>query len=599
MATDFFAAQDAARGRSHKLVALFLASVAGLIAAIYFAVAGMLVAGGELKQLWDPTVFLWVAGLTILLVGLSSLGKIMSLRAGGGAVARSVGGRPVDPTTSDPDERRLVNVVEEMAIASGVQVPDIYVMDSEEGINAFAAGFATADAAVCVTRGCMKQLNRDELQGVVAHEFSHILNGDMRLNIQLIGLVFGLLVLSIVGQGMMRVVAYSGSGRRRGDKDGGAAIIVAILALGAILFVAGWIGVLFGRLLQSAVSRQREFLADASAVQFTRNPDGLAGALRKIGAAGSRVTNPHGQDVAHLFFANGLKLGWAGLFATHPPLADRIRAIDPSWDGSFGESEDSAPAAMPAEGAMGFAPRAAPSPLAQARAVRSELSALLGDEWLDPQAARDLALALLPPGSDTSGVRDYRAKIAAVPPEQRLALVGMLMPSLGRLPEEERHDLLDQLERVSQQGLDAFSFGVWWVLRRQLQRKDLPARPRERHNSDPAAFASDVSALVASLALVGGAGDEAALWFADALSGSPSFGPVCEYPPAPPDVNRLEQALQHLGESSFALRKEVIAAATRAVARDGKITPSEAALMQLVALALDCPAPLPDIAAEA
>lgn len=598
MATDFFAAQDAARGRSQKLVALFLASVAGLIAAIYFAVAGMLVAGGELKRVWDPNVFLWVAGLTVLLVGLSSLGKIMSLRSGGGAVARSVGGRPVDPATTDPDERRLINVVEEMAIASGVQVPEIYVMDAEEGINAFAAGFAPADAAVCVTRGCMRQLNRDELQGVVAHEFSHILNGDMRLNIQLIGLVFGLLVLSIVGQGMMRVVAYSGGGRRRGGKDGGAAIIFAILALGLILFIAGWIGVLFGRLLQSAVSRQREFLADAAAVQFTRNPGGLAGALRKIGAAGSRVTNPQGQDVAHLFFASGLKLGWAGMFATHPPLEERIRAIDPSWDGSFGPSEETGE--MPAEGTMGFAPQAAP--LAQARAVRGELSSLLGDEWLDPAAARDLALALLPTASgapDAAGVRAYREKIASVPPERRLALVGLLMPSLGRLPEAERHDLLARLERVSQQGLDAFSFGVWWVLRRQLQRKDLPARAKGKLNSDPAAFAGDVATLIASLALVGGAGDEAARWFAEAIAGSPSFGPVCEYPPSPPDVARLEQALQHLGESSFALRKEVIAASTRAVVGDGKITPSEAALMQLVALALDCPAPLPDMDAEA
>ena len=611
MATDFFAAQETARARSRRLVALFLASVAGLIIAIYLAIMGVFLAGevGPASW-WNPDVFVWVSGLTALVVGVASIGKIMALRAGGGSVARSVGGRQVDPVTQDPDERRLINVVEEMAIASGVPVPEIYVLDAEHGINAFTAGFTTGDAAVAVTRGCMTKLKRDELQGVVAHEFSHILNGDMRLNIQLIGLVFGLLVLSIIGQVMLRAALQSG-GRRRSGKDG-AALIFAVAAIGLILFVAGWLGVLFGRLLQSAVSRQREFLADAAAVQFTRNPEGLSGALRKIGAAGSRVTNAHSQDVAHLFFANGLKLGWAGLFATHPPLEERIRAIDPGWDGSFEAPPPPLPRNEPvppplpgtAGAGAGFALAAAGAfdQLERAHAIREKLSGLFGDEWHDPAAARDLVLSLLPaiPGeADTAGVRVYREKLSAVESGERLALVGMLMPALGRLPEVDRHDLLRQLDLLGGSGaeLDAFDFGVWWVVRRHLSRLGQPAKPKGKLGNDPAAFAGDVSVLVASLAHAGADADQAVRFFESALAHSPSFGPLCRYPGAWPDVAQLDQALQNLGDASFALRKEVIDAATRAVVGDGQITGAEAALMQLVSLALDCPAPLPDAAA--
>lgn len=610
MATDFFAAQDAARSRSRRLVALFLASVAGLIASIYLAVMALLRAGGEAAVWWDPDVFIWVSGLTALVVGASSLGKVWSLRAGGGTVARSVGGRPLDPATTDPHERRLANVVEEMAIAAGVPVPGIYVLDAEDGINAFAAGFAPRDAAVAVTRGCMEKLNRDELQGVVAHEFSHILNGDMRLNIQLIGLVFGLLVLSIIGQGMLRVALQSGGGRRRSNGKDGAAIIVAIAALGLILFVAGWIGVLFGRLLQSAVSRQREFLADAAAVQFTRNPDGLAHALRKIGASGSRVVNTHSQDVAHLFFANGLKLGWAGLFATHPPLADRIRAIDPSWDGSFETAPPPLPANIPepdvsraqsaAAGGMAFTAAAAlgAEQLARAQEIRSELSALFDDDWHDPSAARDMVLAMLPPipgEADTAGVQAYRKMLAPVASGRRLALVGMLLPALVRLPEVDRRDLLRQLDLMvgGAPGLDAFAFGIWWIVRRDLRRTESPASKRAKLIGDPAAFATDASILLASLAHVGGKDDEAARNFESAMAHSPSFGPLCRYPGHWPDVTELDGALQNLGNASFALRKEIIDAAARAVIGDNRVTDDEAALMQVVSLALDCPAPLP------
>jgi Zn-dependent protease with chaperone function len=226
----------------------------------------------------------------------------------------------------DKDEKRLLNVVEEMAIASGVPVPQVYLMTEETGINAFAAGYTPGDAAIAVTRGCLSTLNREQLQGVIAHEFSHILNGDMRLNIRLIGFLYGIMVIAIVGRGLLR-----GSGRSRNKKGGGQTVLLALA-----LVVIGYMGQLFGRIIQSAVSRQREFLADASAVQFTRNPGGIAGALKIIGGftKGSRIASPNAHEASHLFFCTAIQ----SLFATHPPLDERIRRIDPGYSGHVNES---------------------------------------------------------------------------------------------------------------------------------------------------------------------------------------------------------------------------------------------------------------------
>ena len=220
-------------------------------------------------------------------------------------MAGQLGGRLVNPHTNDPDERKLLNVVEDMAIASGVAVPLVFVLNDEKGINAFAAGFSPNDAAIAATRGCVQMLSRDELQGVIAHEFSHLLNGDMRLNLRLIGLVHGILVIGLIGKLMLRSGA-EGSRYRSGRRSGGGAVIVILL--GVTLAIIGYVGVFFGRLIKAAVSRQREFLADASAVNYTRNPDGIAGALKKIGGhpRQARLLAPAAEQASHMFFGNGL-----------------------------------------------------------------------------------------------------------------------------------------------------------------------------------------------------------------------------------------------------------------------------------------------------
>ena len=340
---DFFAHQEAARRSTRRLVAYFALAVAAIVAVVYTAVrlifAGVLLKqGADVPPFWDPAVFALTAAAVLAVILAGSLYKIVALRQGGDAVAWMLGGRLVDPATRDHAERRLLNVVEEMAIASGVPVPNVYVMDKEKGINAFAAGFSPQEAVIGVTDGTLRLLSRDELQGVIAHEFSHLLNGDMRLNLRLIGILHGILVIALIGYMILRSLRFTGGGGGRSSKKGGGGqLVVAILLFGAVLMAVGYIGVFFGRLIKSAVSRQREFLADAAAVQFTRNPGGLAGALQKIGGygSGSKLTAPKAEEASHMFFGDALKPRMFAALATHPPLEQRIRRVQPAWDGEY------------------------------------------------------------------------------------------------------------------------------------------------------------------------------------------------------------------------------------------------------------------------
>ena len=341
MATDFFDRQDHARRQTGWLVFYFVVAVALIILTVYAAFTAIVVGGQSAErgapkvEVYDPVRLAGVAVVTGTVILLGSVFKTLALREGGAAVARSLGGRLVDGETKDPAERRLLNIVEEMALASGMPVPPVYLMDEETSINAFAAGHTPGDAVIGVTRGSLQHLNRDQLQGVIAHEFSHILNGDMRLDLKLVGILHGILLLALIGQILMRMTQYSGSNRGRSDdkKDNSA---LAFFLMGVALFAIGYIGVFFGRLIKSAVSRQREFLADASAVQFTRNPEGLAGALKKIGglAQGALIRSPEAEETSHMFFGSAVG-AVSSLLSTHPPLEERIKFLDPQFDGQF------------------------------------------------------------------------------------------------------------------------------------------------------------------------------------------------------------------------------------------------------------------------
>ncbi|HEX7916176.1 M48 family metallopeptidase, partial [Rudaea sp.] len=327
---NFFAQQDRARAQTRRMLILFAIAVVCIVVAVDLVVAvafGVMGNGhrNAYRTAASPQTGVLVATTLVVLavIGFSMLYKISSLRAGGGVVARQLGATLIDPhdpaIASNFAYKRLRNVVEEIAIASGVPVPEIYVLEDEPGINAFASGYTASDAAVTVTKGCLDKLTRDELQGVIAHEFSHVLNGDMRLNIRLMGVLFGILVIGIVGSKMLQ---WSGRGRDSNWQ----------VFLGIALLIIGSIGLFFGRLIKAGVSRQREYLADASAVQFTRQSQGIAGALKKIAglAEGSKLETPEREEAAHMFFGDGV--GYSALFATHPPLHKRILAIDPRFD---------------------------------------------------------------------------------------------------------------------------------------------------------------------------------------------------------------------------------------------------------------------------
>ncbi|MDP1558158.1 MAG: M48 family metallopeptidase [Nitrosomonas sp.] len=330
---NFFKAQDHARQSTFKLVVLFSLAVFALILftnllvmfALGYVNTDQLTAESFAQQ-FDGQTFLLIGSGVLVTVLFGSLYKINSLGGSGAKVAEMMGAELIVASGGDINKQKVLHVVEEMAIASGTPVPPVYLLP-EDSINAFAAGNCPSNAVIGITRGCIEKLSRDELQGVIAHEFSHILNGDMRLNIRLIGILHGILLLGIIGYYLLRVGGHS----RNSKNNGG----IVFLALG--LIVIGYGGTFFGNLIKAAVNRQREYLADASAVQFTRNPGGVAGALKRIGsdAMGSIIQNPHGVEISHALFSEGMEHSFTRLFATHPPLEKRIRNIEPNWNGKF------------------------------------------------------------------------------------------------------------------------------------------------------------------------------------------------------------------------------------------------------------------------
>jgi Zn-dependent protease with chaperone function len=482
---DFFERQQQVRRLSWRLMLLFALAVVCIVAVVDFAViVGM---GDRAEAPGGTLTVVAIASLvTGAVIGLASLGRTIGLRRGGGsAVASQLGGVRVPENTTDPHLRRLRNVVEEVALASGVPVPQVYVLQRETGINAFAAGWSPADAAVAVTRGALERLNRNELQGVIAHEFSHVVNGDMRLNIRLIGLLYGILVLGIIG----RVLLHSGGGRSRRDSRGGNNPLPLI---GVAMFAAGYIGVLVGRLIKASIARQREYLADASAVQYTRQTSGLAGALMKIAGLPERstVANAKAEEIGHMLFGAASRRG--SLLDSHPPLVDRIRALDPSFDPATLDAASRTWASAPPSGldedrAMGLAAPAdtvardeapvqpdtvasnvgAPTPAAYHRAER--ILDQIPDELLERARHTDTALplvfglllssdpdvrarqhAVLAPNNQAvadAAVREADA-LANLNPALRLPLAQIAFPALCQRPRPQQDAVMDTISAL-------------------------------------------------------------------------------------------------------------------------------------------------------
>ena len=654
---DFFERQEKAKRRTGFLVFYFIAAVVLLTGAVYLSVA--LVFGGiSLKETAEETtsapsqITLFLASTlgTLGIIGTGSFFKTLSLARGGRAVAELLDGRLVNPNSTDLHERKLLNIVEEMAIASGVPVPQVYVMDGEAGINAFAAGHNASDAAISVTRGALTMLKRDELQGVIAHEFSHLLNGDMKLNLRLMGLIFGILCLTVIGRVLIRT---------RGKKN-------PLPLLGIALIIIGWVGVLFGRLIQAAVSRQREFLADASAVQFTRNPSGLAEALKKIGglSQGSELDSDRAEEVSHFFFANGLKSRFFG-FATHPPLIERIKALDPSFDGNYPAVvlpdtsvragppplPGVAPLVSPPPSPPAFpqppppppsAPRPPPLPMtpslpaavsvvAQQSIVadigrpRTEhlqyavdlhqaVPASLQTATHDPLGAHALICAFLLSedaiarekqleelGRATSpGVREETVRIwpeaKGVPSHARIPLVDLALPALRRLSSAQFEQFRAAVNALiaSDDKCDLFEFMLQKIVMRHLETRFYPERRPVTQFYDLRPLARDAGILLSATAYAGA--NDPVRAQAAFVKGAESLGRIARteipwLPPSECDLTHLDSALDRFAQSVPQIKKNVLNSCAETVAFDAKIQSREAELLRAIADSLDCPIP--------
>lgn len=651
---DFFEAQARAKKRTSRLLVLFGLAVAGTIVAAYIAalviaryagfddgrrsVYGDYDARSRQVIVWQPGLFGFVSAGTLAVVGLASLFKWRQFSAGGSAVAESVGGRRIEPNTTDHHERRLLNVVEEMAIASGMPVPAVYVLDGEQAINAFAAGLTTSDAVVAVTRGTLEKLNRDELQGVVGHEFSHILNGDMRMNLRIASAIFGILVLGLAGRGLLWSLRHTRTRSR--DKDGNG-LLVILLGGGLALLIIGYVGYFFGRLIQAAVSRQREFLADASAVQFTRNPAGLSGALKKIGgyALGSNLESNKSAAIGHFFFAQAFRSGFTGLWATHPPLDERIRAIDASFDGKYFEPPEVVDVARESFVSAGLAPaRPAPPPLAapsrlapdsalkavhqigtvntaQLSAAQTLLEATPDRLRLaaqTPNEARLLVFGLLL--SDDPAVRarqrnvvsnhfgpaalklieEFEPSLQATRPEQKLPLLQIALPALRQLPAAGLESFLGTLDELvhADAEVSTFEFALQKLLTHTLELGRKPTGAIVQFHS----FQAVADAISVTLSVLARAATADATMAAQAFSQGAAQLKLVEsrlefLPEASADLVALDAALDKLAAASLPIKQQTLAAASRVVIADGQLLVTEAELLRAVSVALDCPMP--------
>ena len=641
---NFFQAQDNARRRTLHLTLLFGTAVVCLVvltnllvAAVFlwsrnYAYTAPVALTDRLAQV-PPDTWLIISVGVIGIIGLASVYKYLMIRGGGRAIAESLGGRQLGYDNADLKARRLLNIVEEMAIASGVPVPPVYLID-EPSINAFAAGFSPDDAVIGINRGTLDHLSRDELQGVVAHEFSHILNGDMRLNLRLIAILHGIVFLSMIGYGILRGGVYT-SGRR--SSKGGA----PVLLLGVGLLVIGYAGTFFGNLIKSAVSRQREYLADAAAVQFTRNPDGIAGALKKIGglSAGSTIERPAAAEASHLFFGQVRRMFLNPLMATHPPLDRRIRAIDPGWDGNFTfsiatEASDTATGSTTA-GAAGVTQFAGNSTtqaaksqdgpgaivhqvgrldaesLDAARTLIASTDTVLRDAAHDSWGCRGLLYAqLLDQDRDVRarqldviarraerGVPDQVSRllplIENLNAPQRLLLVEMAMPALKALSRAQYDRFIANLLELIKADRQISLFE--WVLHRLLV-KDLSPHfegqktPRVRHDRlDP--LVEETATLLSTLARCGHEGDPAAQQRAFDTGASTLEIDLSFDPSIDPNFSRLNRAIRELRALAPLTKPLLIKACAATVLADEAVSPDEGALLHGIAAALDCPLP--------
>ena len=624
---DFFAQQETARKHTLRLVLLFLAAVVGVIAATDL----VMTLGAAL--IFDthnlPTTFHQVlAGTILIAILLFALRRLYQLRGGGDSIAKMVSARQIMRNAESLEERRLLNVVDEMAIASGVAVPSIWVMDKEEGINAFAAGYSPNQAVIVVTHGTLTKLTRDELQGVIGHEFSHILNGDMRLNVRLIGILAGIVVVGEAGLVVIRLGAEAG--------DSGA---IPFMILGVLIAGVGYIGVFFGRMIKAAVSRQREFLADASSVQFTRNPDGLASALEKIrGSGGTVVGNAYAGEMSHMFFSQAISPKmFQDWFATHPSIDERLASIT----GRKPESLQKSPNAVPAEQTEAWSePEAAvsgfgaatphgridgdiartmlaqvgtatPQHVEQAARLLAAMPDWLRQSLNSPPGARAAvyayliapdaevraiqvrALAEAGDGAMTASIDDLARSLRDLGPAARLPVLALATPALRQMDQPAREVFLIAVDKLVEADHEVTldEFVIRTILKRQLSAN--ASRAEQVRYRDIKSVRADVLLLLATIARAGSS-EPAAQKFAFAR-GAARVGITDEIPAGTAGTalaaDAMSAALDRLRQLAPLKKPALVLACVDTALADGKLLVAEVELLRTIGMAIDCPLP--------
>jgi Zn-dependent protease with chaperone function/uncharacterized tellurite resistance protein B-like protein len=658
MAVNFFEHQERARASTAKLLLLFVAAILLLVVLTSYGVTLVWLVVQQQQRLPDFSweliqldIFLKVAAVIVGVVLLAALLRLTQLRSGGRAIAEQMRGVLLLRQDATADERRILNVVEEMAIAAGLPVPPVYLIP-DEAINAFAAGYRPQDAVIGITRGAVRYLKREELQGVIAHEFSHILNGDMRLNLRLIGWLYGILVLAIVGRQLLSVPRF----RSRDSKDQSGNVL---LLVGLVLLVLGSVGVFFGNLIKAAVSRQREFLADASSVQFTRYNKGLSTALQKIGGypLGSRLLLPQVAEISHMMFGDGLttRRQWSW-FATHPDLKERIRRIDPTWRGEFINpfqlpepaysaiaeevSAESAQANDSNIAASAFGQVAVLTPATLATLTPATLATTLVAAVGEPtQASVEHAraqLLMLPPAfraqlEDLQGascaiyallIAQSSAEIARaqmallqqalssaefklmslllktakqLPPELRYTVIELAQPMLRQLSALQRQVFLPRLQQLVD--IDGELSFFEWCLQKLLVHNLGSITPIKAERLDLAGCEQEAKILLAAVVQAGQQVAEVALvaWTAacKALGIADDQLAINPFAATMQTVNAaaLDQALTTLRSVKPLQKPKLLKALVACVQHDGQITAEELQLVRLTSALLDCPMP--------
>lgn len=590
---DFFQHQDEAKKRTTRLVVLFALAVISLIVLLNLIIAALFIGGGEggtrniLNHL-HLEQWLIISAVVITGIGGASLFRWFQLRGGGKVVARSLGGRLVHPNSTDFYEQRLLNVVEEIALAAGVPVPPVYVME-DQSINAFAAGYNFSDAVIGITRGAMTKLNREQLQGVIAHEFSHIFNGDMRLNIRIMALLFGILFIALIGRFFLDVALTSRSSRSKNDNR------MAFSILGLALIIIGYCGVFFGNLIKAAVSRQREYLADASAVQYTRNPSGIAGALKVIAMEGSVVSSSNSSEAAHLFFGNAISNQLFSMFSTHPDIDDRIKRIEPNWNGeylrpqTFAEFEQERKAFEDVQTAFSSSTTSA-----QAQTIDA-LEQAVHQQTMAPHLLFALLLAQQPTGAQRQQpevVQELIKDIEKLPEENRLSLVERSMPTLKQMSKDEYKEFRHKLEGLmaSQTPPNIFTWCLFRLTTKYLDGHFYKVSPARINYTKERQVLNAIGVVLSALARNGNDTEEVEeqAFLAGCEAGQFQGLKIRQLT----ETTRLDAALEQLQQTYPHIQGRLFKAMVAVVHYDGEVRPVEQDMLKTIAAILDIPAPL-------